>query len=444
MKTCVLAAAVAIGVGACGGGGGSDSPAGPSGSLPLPCVAFQSAATNLVAGDTNGERDIFLRGVNGGPTLRINRSSDGAEAVGGMSLSPAVTPDGRFVAFHSSATNLVPGDTNGVVDVFVHDVEAGATTRVSVDSSGAEGNGSSVFPAITPDGRYVAFHSWAPNLVAGDTNGELDVFLHDRQTGQTVRVSVDSGGGQALFDSSSASISTDGRYVAFTSYAPDLVPGDSNGLADIFVRDLQTGTTERVSLDGAGGQAVGGDSYEPVLSSDGRYVAFHSWASNLVAGDTNADADVFVHDRQTGATTRVSVSSAGAEAAGGPSYGPSISADGRYVAFDSTATNLVAGDTNGYADVFVHDRQTGETVRISLGQGGAESAGGDSIFASLSPDGRYVAFESTATNLVAGDGNGKSDIFVYDRETGVTVRVSVSSEEAEGNGHSNDPATSRP
>ena len=268
----------------------------------------------------------------------------------------------------SLADNLVAGDTNGKSDIFVHDRQTGATERVSVDSAGNQGDGPNSTPAISGDGRFVAFYSYASNLVAGDTNtcpGTLndpscpDVFVHDRQTGVTERVSVDSAGNQANGQSVGSAISADGRFVAFLSLADNLVAGDTNGFEDIFVHDRQTGATERVTVNSSGGETT--CDVPPnlctstgAISADGRFVTFSSKVSNLVAGDTNADYDIFVHDRQTGATTRVSVDSGGNEG-NSSSFDLDISGDGRFVAFDSFASNLVAGDTNGHGDVFFHD-----------------------------------------------------------------------------------------
>jgi Tol biopolymer transport system component len=292
----------------------------------------------------------------------------------------------------------------------------GNTTRVSVASDGTQANGGSFTPSISANGRYVAFASIAVNLVSGDTNGVQDIFVHDRQTGATTLVSVAIDGSEGNGDSEEVSISADGRYVAFRSWASNLVSGDTNNLPDIFVRDRQTGQTTRVSVASDGTQA-NNFSFEPSISADGRYVAFMSWANNLVSGDTNGDWDIFVHDRQTGATIRVSVATGGGQAAG-RSQRPSISADGRYVAFASSASNLVSGDTNNHPDIFVHDRQTGVTMRVSVASDGTQTY----VFSfdpSISADGRYVAFGSEADNLVSGDTNGRYDIFV--REMNKTV-----------------------
>ena len=351
---------------------------------------------------------LLPRAAWGGP-IRVSVASDGTEGNSDAALRrPSLSSDGRYVAFSSAASNLVPGDTNGTKDVFVHDRQTGTTERVSVASGGAEGNSDSDRPSISADGRYVAFFSVASNLVPGDTNSAWDIFVHDRQTGATERVSMATGGAEGNGWSQNSSLSADGRYVAFVSAASNLVPEDTNGKPDAFVHDRQTGATERVSV-ATGGAEGNSDSDRPSISADGRYVAFFSVASNLVPGDTNSAWDIFVHDRQTGATERVSMATGGAEGNNGSAY-PSISADGRYVAFESTASNLVSGDTNGSVDIFVHDRQTGATNRASTASDGTQG-NGSSYYPSLSADGSSIAFPSVASNLVPGDTNGFFDIF---------------------------------
>ncbi len=315
---------------------------------------------------------------------------------------------------------------------------SGVTTLVSVSSAGVEGDGASGVPAMSSDGRYVVFTSEAGNLVPGDTNGYQDIFLRDRQAGTTVRLSVNSDGTQKVWPSFAPAISADGSVVAFCS---------SDG---VFVRTLATGVTERVDVDPAGG-APDGFGCLPSLSGDGRLVAFRSRAANLVPVDTNRVTDVFVRDRTTGATRRVSVSSAGVQA-DGDSDSPVLSADGRYVAFESEATSLVPGDTNSAKDVFAHDLRTGATVRVSVAGAGAQ--GDSSSFQpSISADGRSVAFSSSATTLVAGDTNGQRDIFVRDRDAdgngvfdepggGATRRVSVFTSGAQADNPSGLPAIS--
>jgi hypothetical protein len=283
---------------------------------------------------------------------------------------------------------------------------------VSVDSGGAQGNGASsdfIYPpSISDDGRYVAFDSHATNLVPGDTNGFADVFVRDRSSGTIELVSVDSGGTQGSGLSFAPSMSPDGRYVAFLSYAPNLVPGDMNAVPDVFVRDRSSGTIERVSVGLSGQSGWETSFYTPSISADGRYVAFDwSWCDAC-------RRDIYVRDRQTGTSELASVASNGVPS-WGRCGGASISADGRYVAFWSDSNDLVPGDTNGAADIFVRDRQSGTTERVSLASGGTQG-NGQSAFPSVSADGRYVAFWSDATNFVPGDTNIARDVFVRDRE----------------------------
>jgi Tol biopolymer transport system component len=368
-----------------------------------------------------------------GDTERVSLRSDGAEIGGGASTYTAISGDGRYSAFVSGASDIVAGDTNSSLDVFVHDRLTGSVSRVSVGSDGTQGAAGSAGPSISADGRSVAFVSAASNLVEGDGNARSDVFVHDRQTGATTRISVSSDGDEGNENSFGPNISAGGRFVAFESRASNLVAGDTNGYGDIFVHDRQTGITSRVSVAGDGSEG-NGDSEKPAISVDGRFVAFDSTATNLVGGDTNGYDDVFVHDRATGATTRVSVSSDGTQG-DGASLRPDLTANGRHVVFNSAASNLVGDDSNGYQDVFVHDRETGVTTMESDGADGGGSDGHSSE-AVISDDGRYVAYYSSATNLVANDTNGEYDIFVRDRQTGVTTRVSVSESGAEADSSS--------
>ncbi|MCF4165232.1 hypothetical protein L2U69_06215 [Zavarzinia compransoris] len=374
-------------------------------------VAFESSASNLVAGDTNGNADVFLKDLETGAMTRLSTNALGVEG-NYYSEAPSISPDGRFVAFASYADNLVAGDTNGAKDIFLRDLLTDTITRVSTDAGGSEGDGDSSAAAVSSNGQFVAFLSDAANLVAGDTNGKRDAFVKDLSTGTVTRVSTDSSGAEA--DNSSyyaLSISATGRYVAFNSYASNLVAGDTNGEYDIFVKDLDTGTTTRVSTDGSGAEA-NSYSFSPSISADGRYVAFESYASNLVAGDTNGAADIFVKDLVAGTITRVSTDADGVEG-NSSSSAPSISADGLSVSFESYASNLVAGDTNGTVDVFVKNLATGAVTRVSTDAGGTD--GDDASFNSaISADGQHVAYRSVATNLVADDTNGTYDIFVAD------------------------------
>ncbi len=376
-------------------------------------IAFQSADGNLVPSDNNNEIDIFVHDRFSGKVSRVSVSSHGVEG-NGRSIRPAISANGRFVAFESSADNLVTGDQGQRSDIFLHDRVTSITTRVSVNSLGVEGDRDSSYPVISADGRHVAFNSIALNLVANDTNSVGDVFVHDTTTGTTKRVSVSSSGieGDRLSGFDFPSISKHGRFIAFTSYAENLVAGLPAIYKNVFVHDQLTAQTTAVSVDsfGAGSR---GFSYAPSISEDGRFVAFFSSSSELVVGDSGVGSDIFLHDRATAQTTRVSVSSSGAEA-NASSHDPFISANGRYIVFDSLATNLVFGDTNNQADLFLHDTTTGITERISKNALGEET-NGMSDFATLSANGQLVAFASASTNLVPNDSNAVTDIFVHDR-----------------------------
>jgi Tol biopolymer transport system component len=330
--------------------------------------------------------------------------------------APAISADGQIVAFSSLATNLVAGDDNGLTDVFVHDRAKKETTRVSVGPNGLEATGGqsdagSYMPALSADGRFVAFASDANNLVAGDTNNATDVFVHDRQAKTTTRVSVGQIGVQGDELSYSPSISRDGNVVAFVSLAQNLAAGDTNGETDVFIRDIKAATT--IAVRGTGGALGDGPSAAPALSADGRFVAFASAATNLVTDDSDNVADIFLFDRKAGGLERISVGVGGA-AANRDSDTPAISADGRFVTFSSNAKNLVPADTNNKTDIFVRDRRLATTTRVNLGPS-TEQADRASLRPSISANGRFVAFQSAAANLVAGDTNAAPDIFVHDR-----------------------------
>ena len=283
-----------------------------------------------------------------------------------------------------------------------------ATTRVSVATGGAQGDDFSGRGVISADGRWVAFVSAASDLVAGDTNAQWDVFLHDRESGTTTRVSLGPGGAELGVPSDLPAISADGRVVAFQAGSP-------LGITQVFVYDRVSGEVRPVSA-APGGVSGNASSAHPAVSADGRWVAFTSRSSNLVAGDTNGADDVFLFDQQSGGTIRVSVGPDGAQGNSYSSGVVSLSADGRWIAFTSAASNLVPFDTNGHEDVFVHDRNTGQTRRVSVGPDASPGNAG-SFNPAMSADGRWVAFASRATNLVEGDTNGQEDIFVHDSLT---------------------------
>jgi Tol biopolymer transport system component len=371
-------------------------------------VVFSSEATNLVIGDTNEATDVFVRDRRLGTTKRVSVRSNETQGNGG-SQHAAISSSGRFVVFDSSASNLVVGDGNNQIDVFVRDLELGTTRLLSVRTNGNQGNGASYDPSISGNGRFAVFTSESSNLVGSDTNDRRDVFLRNLRQGTTVRVSLSSREAQGDENSQDTVISADGDSIVFLSSATNLVPHDINGLTDVFVRARVGGTTRRISVSSSDVEADG-DSDSPTVSAKGRFVAFQSQATNLVAGDGNPISDVFLRDRQTNTTRRVSLSTAGAEGDNG-SNDPSISANGRYVAFSSDAANLVENDTNLNQDIFIRDRINNTTSRISLGAGGGEGDGG-SFDPDISGDGRFVVFESSSTDLVTGDTNETTDVFI--------------------------------
>jgi Tol biopolymer transport system component len=378
-------------------------------------IAFRSFANNLVSGDTNNTSDIFVYDTVANTTRIVSVDDNGTQG-NDDSSRPSISADGRYVAFVSYASNLVSGDTNYTSDIFVYDTVANTTRIVSVATDGTQGDRDSLTPSISADGRYVAFGSYASTLVSGDTNNVNDTFVYDTVVNTTRIVSVATDGTQGNKDSGTPSISADGRYVAFVSDASNLVSGDTNNTSDIFVYDTVANTTRIVSVATDGTQG-NDDSSRPSISADGRYVAFNSYASNLVSGDTNNANDIFVYDTVANTTRIVSVDDNGTQGNDSSSR-PSISADGRYVAFNSNASNLVSGDTNNANDIFVYDTVANTTSRVSVDSNGTlgNSFPYDpfSYKPSLSADGRYVAFDSDASNLVSDDTNGDYDIFVYD------------------------------
>jgi len=352
-----------------------------------------------------------------------------------FSDEPAISGDGRFVAFYSKASNLVPEDTNNRLDVFVRDRVANVTRRVSVGPHGRQGNGISYSPSISPDGRYIVFSSTASNLIPRDTNHRTDVFVRDRVTKVTRRVSVGPHARQGNGRSYYGAISADGRYVAFSSEASNLVAADTNDSVDVFVRDRVTKMTRRVSV-GPHSRQANDDSYLPALSAHGRYIAFESPASNLVPKDTNDKFDVFVRDRASQTTRRMSLTEDGGQF---PfrSYDASISPNGRFVAF----TSGPSGRSGTFTDVYLRDRVMRTTELISVTTTGLPSkraSGAGTVF----PGGHLVAFSSSSPRLVTDDTNLEHDVFVRDRTAAVTTLASVATDGTQGDDSSFNPAIS--
>jgi Tol biopolymer transport system component len=370
-------------------------------------------------------------------TTLISYGPSGASA-NGASLDAFISPDGGFVAFSSEASDLVAGDSNGMFDVFVRDVTTGAITCCTRSPAGAASDADSQAISLSSQARFVVFTSSATNLVAGDTNAADDVFAFERATGTVRLLSHDPNGAPGDGASHGGQISADARYVAFVSLATQLVPNDTNGVQDAFVHDRLTDSIERVSVSSSGAQADD-LSYSVALSLDGRFVAIESRASNLDPSDQSANTtDVFVRDRVLATTMLISRSSGGVQDQLQGSHNPLISADGRFVAFESFSAILAAPDTNHATDVFIRDVVTGTTELASVGAGNVQSEPfTSSRLLGLSQDGRWIAFSSASANFAANDGNGVADVFLRDRVAATTARISVAGDGSEGDGASN-------
>ena len=378
-------------------------------------VVFVSSADNLAPGDPGAASDVYLAELGGGPTALLSVSASGAHA-GGTSNAAAISADGGTVAFVGSSDGFVPGDANGRRDVFVRHLASGTLTCASVTPSGTTGGHHSEGPlSLSADGRYVAFLSLAEDLVPGQASGP-DVFVRDLLLGTTVCASTPLPPQLSTWGCFEPDLSYDGRYVAMTSQESGMLPFDANGIYfDVLVRDLATGALELASVSTSGVQADS-SSEAASISADGRYVAFASRATNLVPEDPNPDWDVYLRDRVAGTTVLVSRASSGA-VGNGDDVRPAISADGRYVAFDSTSGNLVPDDWNAVADVFVRDLASGTTVRVSVTPSQAEVVH-PAYAAAISADGQRVAFASPSPHLASGDSNGAADVFLHDRAGG--------------------------
>ena len=397
---------------------GNAASQGPGVNLDGSVIAFYSDASNLVAGDLNGARDVYVYDYNQGQIERISVSSSGeladraSQAAGGQ---PSLDASGNLVAFYSDATNLVAEDTDAQPDVFlrIRDTGTGSasgeTLLISKAADGGPANGPSLYPSISADGNLIAFQSFASNLVAGDTNGVSDVFVYNRTTGTTERICNFQGNGSSY----APAISPEGNFVAFASSATNLVPGDTNGVIDIFVCNRLNNQIERVSV-GDMGQQSDGDSIVPAISANGCGVAYKSIADNLVPDDRNQKVDVFYRDRGLNRTELISHSFEGGSA-NDASFPPGVSWDGRFVPFGSLATDLLIGDVNGFASVYVRDRETDGIRLVDVAPNGGPANGGvpDAPVA-ISGDGSTIAFASNASNLDATvlDNNGVNDVFV--------------------------------
>lgn len=375
-------------------------------------VVFQSSCSNFDPADPlAGSTNIYLRDLKKDTTRLVSANSAGVLS-DGYDAFPAVSKNGRIVVWESDASNLVEGDTNAKFDIFVRDMKTGVTTRVSVATNGTEGNDHSFNPSVSHNGRWIAFDSGATNLVEGDSNARQDCFVHDRKTGVTTLISLDEQGQQGFFNTLAPELSGNGRYAVMASECK-LVAGDGGNSFDIYVRDLKTGALSWVSQNTSGSEGSAGCG-SASISSNGRFVAFDSSANDLIEEDGNGFADIFVRDLKKGTTRRVSLGPAGVEA-DGHCINTHIAGNGKAVVFESFATTLVADDDNGLRDVFVAGLKPGTTTLASVSTGGIQSDA-DSADTSITTNGRFVSFYSTSELLVAGDANGATDVFIHDRK----------------------------
>lgn len=418
-------------------------------------VAFTSSATDLVPADTNGQADVFVRDLQAGTTELISINASGDDSGNGRSTRAQVSADGRYVLFLSDADDLVANDSNTVDDVFLHDRQIGSTILVSANAAGSDsGNGASNPHGMTPDGRLVVFSSAADDLGPNDTNGVDDVYLRDVEAGTTMLISVnaagdDAGGGGTFSGARHQSISDDGRFVAFSSDATDLDASitDSNGLSDGFLRDVAAMTTTLISTNASGDDSANGSTSDIRISADGSTIAIATQATNVLnVTDNNAGLDIYVVDRQSGTKSLVTVNDLDTGTGDdGARNDPRLSADGRFIAWESRASDLIAGaDSNAMFDVFLRDLDAGSTVLASANGNGTNSGNDASEDAQISDDGRFVYFESRATDLTTiSDSNGEKDTFVFDSLSGEVVLVSSNAAGNQtGNGFSYDPVVS--
>ncbi len=375
-------------------------------------ILFYSTSGNLVPNDTNGTGDMFVRDLETGTTERVSISSDGNQG-NGSSSEASISSDGRFIAFASSASNLVPNDFNNVADIFIRDRVLGTTELVSISSDGVQGNNQSRKSSISADGRFIAFSSWAQNLVPIATNGFMDVYVHDRIDKTTELINKTSDGVAGNGGSANAKISPDGSLVTFITSSSNLVPGYPNVNGNLLVHDRNTGTTELLSVSTSGEMGNNHTHIQTSTSADGRFIVFSSRSDNLVPGDTNGTYDIFIRDRQLGTTELISKTELGVQG-NGSSRAPWINMDGTHVAHYSHANNLIAGDTNNTADIIMYDLLEGTNEIVSISSSGILS-NGYSAYPSLSADAQIISFESNASNLVPNDINGTWDIFVHTR-----------------------------
>lgn len=375
-------------------------------------VVFSSEADNLISGDSNGFSDIFLFDRFNNKILKISFGAGKTQA-NGNSFNPSLSKNGRYIAYESDADNIVASDTNLVRDIFVYDIQGQSTLRVSLSTGKTQANSTSQNAMISGDGLFVVFESDASNLVGSDNNTASDIFLHNLSSSTTTRVSVKSNGNQATGESRNSKISENGQFIVFQSDAFDLINSDTNSVADIFLHDTNTSATIRVSISSAAAE-LAVESTNPNISPDASIIAFESASNTAVINDTNEVVDIFSYVKATTAVSRVSVASSKVQA-NAASSSPSLSTDGRYISFVSSANNLDPDDLNEVDDIFVHDRTTGDTALVSTTVLGTEVLAASSS-PSINSNGQFTAFSSNADNLVNSDTNDVQDIFVINTQ----------------------------
>jgi hypothetical protein len=400
-------------------------------------VVFSSEASNFGPTDSNGLGDVYLRDRQTQTTVLISVNAAGTDSANAISAPLGISDDGRFVLFTTEASNVVtvPADTNGTGDLFLRDLQSGTTTLISVNAAGTgPGNSVSNDGVLSRDGRLVAFSSHATDFGYVDNNGGRDIFVRDWQAGTTELISVNGAGTQTSNGASTTpQFSADGNLVVYNSSGTDLGFNDTNNLIDVFVRNRSADTTELVSWNAAETDSGNNQADFGIISGNGRYVAFNSYATNhSITPDTNGQVDIYLRDLQAGVTTLLSANAAGTDSAAGISFAQVLSDDGRFVAFHSTADDVVSNDSNGGFDVFVKDQQLGTTSLVSVNAAGTTSAAGASYGSEISRDGRYVVFLSEAADVAAPDTNLNTDLFRRDLQAGVTVLLSSNSSGTNG------------
>lgn len=377
-------------------------------------IVFQTVASNMTPNDLNEVSDVYMVDLVARTLRRVSVDSDGASSASGEpSIRPQISDNGAYVAFQSFSRSFAKDDGNNLADVFVHEVASGETQLVSRSTTGAVGDSASESPVLSADGLLVAYRSFASNLVENDTNGVVDIFVRDQRLGQTERVSVNTAGEQAVSECKQPAISADGRFVAFVSGAENLVPPDTNGADDVFLFDRVARTLIKVSVAPGGSEANGASGTPWIGGANNEFIVFASDASNLVAGDANGDSDVFVHNRLTGQTELVSANFVGDASGNGQSLTPRITPDGRFIVFASAADDLVNDDFDAVFDVFVRDRVARTTRIVSRSDEGGQ-ADGPSILPAISADGRFVVFDTKASNLTLNDVTPLGDVLMRD------------------------------